>query len=81
VALTLGKDRRQHVGAGNFFATRQLDVDRGALNDPLKGSSRFGLLAITDHQSLEFSGRCRSLSAQAKALNCVIRWGSLSSAA
>ena len=45
VALALGEDRDQHIGAGHFFAPGRLDVDNGALNDPLEARRRFGISA------------------------------------
>jgi len=41
MALALGKDRDQDVGAGNLFAPRRLHVDDGALNDALEAGRGF----------------------------------------
>ena len=40
MALALGEDRDEHVGAGDFFAARRLDVDHGALDDALEAGGR-----------------------------------------
>ena len=45
MALALGKDGDQHVGAGDFFAARRLHVDDGALDDALEAGGRLGILA------------------------------------
>ena len=37
VAFAFGKDRDQHICTGHFGPARGLDVDRGALDDALKG--------------------------------------------
>ena len=44
VALALGEDRDQHVGAGDFLAARRLDVDDGALDDALEAGGRLRIL-------------------------------------
>ncbi len=46
VALALGEDRDEHVGAGHLGAARALDVDRGALDHPLEAGGRRGLGAV-----------------------------------
>src|SRR5215510_3895948 len=50
-AFCLGEHGHQHIRAGNLLAAGRLDVDRGALNDALKGSGRSGVVAIGVHQS------------------------------
>jgi hypothetical protein len=45
VALALGEDRDQHVGAGHFLAARGLDMDHGALDDALEAGGRLGVAA------------------------------------
>ena len=54
MALSLGENRHQHVGAGDFFAPRRLHVDRGALDDALEAGGRLGLLPVLDDEVLEF---------------------------
>ena len=54
VALALGEDRDQHVGAGHLLAARRLDVDRRALHDALEAGGRLRLLAGLDDEVLEF---------------------------
>jgi hypothetical protein len=44
MALALGENRDQHIGAGHLFAARRLDVDHRALNDALKTGGRLGIL-------------------------------------
>ena len=53
VALALGKDRDQHVGAGHFFLARGLDVDDGALDDALEGGGRPRILAVGHDEAVE----------------------------
>ena len=40
VAVALGEQRHQHVGAGHFLAARRLDMDGGALDDALEAGGR-----------------------------------------
>ena len=40
MAVTLGEQRHQHVGAGHFLAAGRLDVDGGALHDALEAGRR-----------------------------------------
>ena len=54
MALALGENRDQHVGARHLFAARRLDVDRGALHDTLEPRRRLGFLAGLDDQIFEF---------------------------
>ena len=53
VALALGKDRDQHVGAGHFFLARRLHVDHGALNDALERGSRTRVLPVGHDEAVE----------------------------
>ncbi len=53
MALALGEDRHQHVGAGHFLAAGRLHVDDGALDDALEGSRGARILAIGDDQAVE----------------------------
>ena len=43
VRLALGEQGHQHVGAGDLLAAGRLDVDRGALDDPLEAGGRLGV--------------------------------------
>ena len=54
VALALGENRDQHVGAGHFLAAGRLHVDRRALDDALEAGGRLGLLAALDDEVFEF---------------------------
>ncbi len=53
MALALGEDGDQHVGAGHFLAAGRLHVDGGALDDALEAGGRLGLLAVLDHQAMQ----------------------------
>jgi hypothetical protein len=55
VALALGEDRDEHVGAGHFFATGGLDMDHRALDHALEARRRLGILAAVDHEVAEFA--------------------------
>ena len=49
VALALGEDRDQHVGAGDLLAPRRLHMDHGALDHALEAGGGLGiLLAVGD---------------------------------
>ena len=43
MALALGEQRDQHVGAGHFVAPGRLDMNRGALHDTLEAGGRLGI--------------------------------------
>ena len=45
VALALGEDRDEHVGAGHLLAAGGLDVDHGALDHALEAGGRLRILA------------------------------------
>ena len=51
--LALGEDGDQHVGARDLLAARRLDVDVGALDDPLEAGGRLGVVAPVGHEVLE----------------------------
>ncbi len=53
MALALGEDRHEHVGAGDLLAARRLDVDRRTLDDPLEAGGRFRLVERLDDQIVE----------------------------
>ena len=53
VALALGEDRDQHVGAGHLLAAGRLHVDHGALDHALEAGGRLGILAAVGDQVLE----------------------------
>ena len=55
MALALGEDRDQHVGAGHLLAARRLHVDDGALDHPLEPGGRLGILVAVAHQILELA--------------------------
>ena len=54
MALAFGKDRHQHIGASDLFATRRLNMNHGALNHPLESRSRFGIIAVVQNQAGQF---------------------------
>ena len=54
VALALGEDRDEHVGAGHFLAAGRLDVDHRALDDALETSGRLRILFRPGGQIGEF---------------------------
>ena len=54
VALPLGEDRDQDVGAGDLFAAGRLHVDNRALDHALEASRRLGVVAAVDDQVVEF---------------------------
>ena len=53
MALALGEDRDQHVGAGHLLAAGRLHVDHGALDDALEAGGRLGILAAVGDQVFE----------------------------
>ena len=53
MALALGEDRDQHVGARHLLAPGRLDVDHGALDHPLEPGGRLGILAAVGHEVFE----------------------------
>jgi hypothetical protein len=53
VALALGEDRDQHVGAGHLLAARRLHMDDGALDHALEPGGRLGILVALGHQVVE----------------------------
>lgn len=50
MALALGEDRDQHIGAGHLVAPRGLDMDHGALDDALEARRRLRFLDIVDDE-------------------------------
>jgi hypothetical protein len=44
MALALGEDRDEHVGAGHFLAAGGLDMDHGALDDALEAGGRLRIV-------------------------------------
>ena len=54
VALALGEDGDEHVGAGHLFAAGGLDMDDGALDDALEGGGRTRILAVGHDETVEF---------------------------
>ena len=53
MALALGEDRDQHVGAGHLLAARRLHVDHGALDHALEAGGGLGVLAAVGDQVLK----------------------------
>ena len=53
MALALGEDRDQHVGAGHLLAAGRLHMDDGALDDALEPGGRLGILVAVADQVLE----------------------------
>ena len=54
VALALGKNRDQHIGAGDFLPPGRLHMNDRPLDDALKSRRRLGVLAILTDQIVEF---------------------------
>ena len=54
VALALGEDRHQHVGAGHFLAAARLHVDHRALDHALEAGGRFTVLGAVGDQVFQF---------------------------
>ena len=53
MALALGENRDEHVGAGHFLAAGRLHVDHGALDDALEAGGRLGVLAALGDEVFE----------------------------
>ena len=53
MALALGEDRDEHVGAGHFLAAGRLHMDHGALDDALEAGGRLGILVVAGDQIVE----------------------------
>ena len=54
VALALGEDRDQHVGAGHLLAAGRLHVDHGALDHALEAGGGLAVLAAVGDQVFQF---------------------------
>ena len=54
MALALGEDRDQHVGAGDLLAAGRLHVDHGALDHALEAGGRLGILGAVGDQVFQF---------------------------
>ena len=54
MALALGEDRDQHVGAGDLFAAGRLHMDHGALDDALEAGGRLGILGTLGDEIFQF---------------------------
>ena len=54
MALALGEDRDEHIGARHFFAPGRLHMDHRSLDDALEARRRLGILIIARHQVAEF---------------------------
>ena len=55
MALALGEDGHQHIGAGHLLAARRLHMDDRALDDALEAGGRLGILVAVAHQVLELA--------------------------
>ena len=55
VALALGEDRHQNIGAGHLLAAGRLHVDDGALDDPLEPGRRLRILVAVVDQVLQLA--------------------------
>src|SRR5262249_57800172 len=55
MALALGENRDQHIGAGHLLATRRLHVDDGTLDDALEAGGRLGILVAGADQVFELA--------------------------
>ncbi len=53
VALALGENRDQHIGAGHLFAARRLHVNDGALDDALEAGGGLGILRAVGDQIVQ----------------------------
>ena len=54
VALALGEDRDQHIGAGHLLAAGGLHMDHGALDHALEAGGGLGILAAVGDQVFQF---------------------------
>jgi len=54
MALALGEDRDQHVGAGHLLASGGLHVDDRALNNALEAGGRLRVLRTVGDQVFQF---------------------------
>ena len=53
MALALGENRDQHIGAGDLFATGRLDMDHRTLNDALKTGGRLRIVRAVGDQIVQ----------------------------
>ena len=53
MALALGEDRDQHVGAGDLLAAGRLHMDHRALHHALEAGGRLGVLGAVGNEVLE----------------------------
>ena len=53
MALALGKDRDQHIGAGDFLAAGRLDMNHRALDHALEAGGRLGVVGAVGDQIFE----------------------------
>ena len=54
MALALGEDRDQHIGASDLLAPRGLHVNDRTLNHALETGRRLGVVGAVGHQIFEF---------------------------
>ena len=50
MALPLGEDRHQHIGAGHLLAARGLHMGDGAVNHALEAGGRLGVVVRIEHE-------------------------------
>ena len=60
VALALGENRHEHIGAGHLLAARGLHMGDGAMDDALEAGGRLGVVMRIEHEArklvIEISG-------------------------
>ena len=54
VALALGEDRHEHIGASHLLAARGLHMGDGAMDDALEASGRLGVVMRIEYEAGEF---------------------------
>jgi hypothetical protein len=55
MALALGKNRHEYVGAGHLFAAGRLDMDHRTLDHPMESGRRLGILVMSRDEVGEFA--------------------------
>ena len=53
VALALGEDRHQHIGAGHLLAAGGLHMSHGAMDNALEAGGRLGIVMRIEHEAGE----------------------------
>ena len=54
MALALGENRNQHIGAGDFLAAGRLHMNDSALDDALEAGRRLGIFRAVGDQVFQF---------------------------